>query len=259
MNAAHTGGWPRQAPDPVTLTVGILAFNEVRHLEGTCVAVLEAISITGICGSVFIIDDGSFDGTSQLMVDLCRRYGNVNGFRHETNHGVGAGVRSVVAHADGEYVMFVPGDNSYSVETIAEVVAHIGSSDIVVGQRNRGTVTLLRYCIRIAVRASTRLWSPSSRIDPGGLNGYRLDLLRSSLSTVEGHLMMTETCMRMATMKPSVVVVDVEQIPLSHRRSSSVRVGNLITLARIHLRMVHFMVHRLTGDPADSAGENSRR
>jgi hypothetical protein len=242
VNSLLTGGSPGQAPDPVTLTVGILAFNEVRHLEATCVSVLGAFSSTGIRGSVIIIDDGSSDGTSELMVDLCRRYGNINGFRHETNQGIGAVARSVAAHADGEYVMFVPGDESYSAETIAEVVAHIGSSDIVVGQRNRGTVTLLRYCIRIAVRASTRLWSPSSRIDPGGLNGYRLDLLRSSLSTEEGHLMMTETCMRMATMKPSVVVVDVEQIPLSHRRSSSVRVGNLIILARIHLRMLVFMV-----------------
>jgi hypothetical protein len=48
--------------------------------------------------------------------------------------------------------------------------------------------------------------------------------------------------MRMATMKPSVVVVHVEQIPLSHQRSSSIRVGSLITLARIHLRMLVFMV-----------------
>lgn len=241
MNSLLAGGSLGQAPDPVTLTVGILAFNEIRHLEVTCLSVLEALSITGIHGSIIIIDDGSSDGTTELMVDLCRRYGNINGFRHEANQGIGAGARSVAAHANGEYVMFLPGDESYSAETIAKVVAHIGSSDIVVGQRNRGTVTPLRYCIRIAVLTSTRLWSPRSRIDPGGLNVYRLNLLRSSLSTVAGHLMMTETCMRMATMKLSVVVVHVEQIPLSHQRSSSIRVGYLITLARIHLRMLVFM------------------
>lgn len=247
MSAANTGDLSRQAPEPITITVGILAFNEERHLADTCVAVLEAIAITGVHASVIIIDDGSADGTSQLMDDLCRQYGNVRGFRHSNNRGIGAGARSIAAHADGDYVMVVPGDHSYGVEAITNVLSQIGSSDIVVGQRNRGTVTRLRYFIRVAVRATTRLWSPCSQIDPGGLNAYRLDLLRSSLSTLEGYLMMTETCMRMATMKPSVVVVHVEVIPLSHQRSSSFRVGNIIILACIHLRMARLMVHRLRG------------
>jgi len=245
VNSLLTGGSPGQAPDPLTLTVGILAFNEVRHLEDTCVAVLGAFAITGIRGSIIIIDDGSWDGTSELMADLCRQYGNVKGFRHSNNRGIGAGARSVVAQADGKYLMYVPGDNSYSVKSIVDVVSHIGSSDIVVGRRNRGTVTRLRYCIRVAVRTSTRLWSPSSQIDPGGLNAYRLDLLQSSLSTLNGYLMMTETSMRIAAMKPSITVVDIEQIALSHRRSSSNGVGNIIILARIHLRMTRLMVRRL--------------
>jgi len=126
MSAANTGDLPRQAPDPITITVGILAFNEERHLADTCVAVFEAMAITGIRASVIIIDDGSSDGTSQVMDDLCRQYGNVRGFRHSNNRGIGAGARSIVAHADGDYVMVVPGDHSYGVESIAKGLPKLG-------------------------------------------------------------------------------------------------------------------------------------
>ena len=119
-----------------TLSIVIPCYNEVATLEKVIDAVLE--SPVG-SKEVIIVDDGSTDGTSDLIRNkLEQRVARV--IFHEKNQGKGAALRSGFAVATGDVVLVQDADLEYDPRDYDSLLAPIaaGKADVVYGSRFSG-------------------------------------------------------------------------------------------------------------------------
>ncbi len=118
--------------DSLTLSVVIPCFNEVGTLE----AVVDAIGAAPVKTEVILVDDGSTDGTRELIRDhLETRVDRV--IFHERNRGKGAALRSGFEVASGDVVVVQDADLEYDPAEFSKLLKPIvqNNADVVYGSR----------------------------------------------------------------------------------------------------------------------------
>lgn len=93
---------------------------------------------------IIIVDDGSADGTREVLQALDHSY---KVFYHERNLGKGAALRTGFAHATGELVIVQDADLEYDPAEYGMLIAPIlkGEYDVVFGSRLKGSHTGLYF------------------------------------------------------------------------------------------------------------------
>lgn len=93
------------------LSVVMPALNERVNVGAAIRNTLAAFDDFGLAGEIVVIDDGSTDGTGDLVREVAARDERVRLFRHDAPRGVGASFWDGVGNARGEFVCMLPGDN----------------------------------------------------------------------------------------------------------------------------------------------------
>lgn len=86
---------------------------------------------------VVVIDDGSTDGTWNVLQSLQERYPFLRAFRHRTQRGIAEALRTGWLHSRGNVLVFYPADLQFKPEDIPRLVEPIldGESDMVTGYK----------------------------------------------------------------------------------------------------------------------------
>lgn len=107
------------------------AFNEVSSIEDT---ILEIQKLTPYFHDfeVVLVNDGSTDGTKEIVEKLANQYDFLTAIHHETNKGFGASYRTAFTNANCTYCMLVPGDNAHPSDTLVPILQSVGTADIVI-------------------------------------------------------------------------------------------------------------------------------
>lgn len=92
-----------------------------------------------------IVDDGSTDGTSDLLSTIDDR--RVVHVRHDVNRGKGAAVRTGAQHATGNYVVMCDADMEYQPAEIPSLLQPVleGEAEVVYGTRSFGSHTAYSF------------------------------------------------------------------------------------------------------------------
>jgi dolichyl-phosphate beta-glucosyltransferase len=121
----------------VALSVVIPAFNEVNRLPEYLSAVLGHLdSLYGKSFEVIVVDDGSQDGTAEMLKEVQCDWPQLQVLRHSVNRGKGAAVRTGILAASGELVLFTDADGATPISEerkLREAIA-IGA-DVATGSR----------------------------------------------------------------------------------------------------------------------------
>lgn len=126
---SQEGQQPQARPAPRT-TVIIPVYNEE---EGISVVLQKLAAVLDDSYEVLVVDDGSTDGTRQVALRFPCRV-----ISHEVNWGKAEAIRTGVAAARGENVIFVDGDDTYPVEAIPRMASALNDYDMVVASRTWG-------------------------------------------------------------------------------------------------------------------------
>jgi glycosyltransferase involved in cell wall biosynthesis len=86
-----------------------------------------------------IVDDGSRDGTSEILHALSD--GRLNVVIHPRNLGKGAAIRTAVEHASGDYMVILDADLEYDPQDIPKLLEPVldGRATVVYGNRTFGS------------------------------------------------------------------------------------------------------------------------
>jgi dolichyl-phosphate beta-glucosyltransferase len=115
-------------------SVVIPAFNEVERLPTYLDSVVAYLEGRDEPYEVIVVDDGSTDGTSD-MVDA-RRFASVRVVRLARNSGKGAAVRAGMLAARGAYRLFTDADGATPIQELKRLEpALLAGADVVIGSR----------------------------------------------------------------------------------------------------------------------------
>ncbi len=117
------------------LDVVIPTYNERETIE----EILRRVQATGLVNRLIVVDDGSTDGTRELLAQLNGAEA-IQVILHERNQGKGAAVRSGIQAANGDVILIQDADLEYDPRDYPELLRPIqeGLADVVYGSRFLG-------------------------------------------------------------------------------------------------------------------------
>lgn len=117
------------------LTVIIPVYNEANHIH----EILKRVQTTKLAGEIIIVDDGSKDGTRDILKKLNGKK-KVKVILHERNQGKGAAVVTGLRAAKGDILLIQDADLEYNPRDYPALLQPIleGVADVVYGSRFLG-------------------------------------------------------------------------------------------------------------------------
>ncbi len=117
------------------LTVLIPIYNEIHTIR----EILKRVQDTGLADEILLVDDGSVDGTREIL----KEFDGQKPFRvifHEKNQGKGAAVRTGIENATGDVLLIQDADLEYDPRDYPQLLQPLeeGLADVVYGSRFLG-------------------------------------------------------------------------------------------------------------------------
>jgi dolichyl-phosphate beta-glucosyltransferase len=121
---------------PIEVTVVVPAYNEERRLPPTLIDIIDYFDRKGMAYEVIVIDDGSRDGTAEVVRKFERVRQQVRLIQLPKNYGKGHAVRLGVLNSRGEKVLFADADGATPIQEFERLEKAISAgSDIAIGSR----------------------------------------------------------------------------------------------------------------------------
>jgi glycosyltransferase involved in cell wall biosynthesis len=158
------------------------AYDEAK----TITDVLDAVWALALEKQIVVVDDGSTDGTGELVERWREGRDDVVLLRQE-NRGKGAAIRAAIPHADGEITVIQDADMEYDPVDVPALIEPIvrGAADVVYGSRLSGGRPQRAYMFwhlvgnRFLSLLTNVLYNTTLSDMETGYKAFRTDVLRS--------------------------------------------------------------------------------
>jgi glycosyltransferase involved in cell wall biosynthesis len=152
----------------------------------TIVAVLDSVSALDLDKQIVVVDDGSTDGTWELVERWRDGRDDVVAIRQE-NRGKGAAIRAAIPHADGDVAVIQDADLEYDPADVPALIEPIerGVADVVFGSRLSGGKPQRAYMFwhlvgnRFLSLLTNVLFNTTISDMETGYKAFRIEVLRS--------------------------------------------------------------------------------
>jgi glycosyltransferase involved in cell wall biosynthesis len=143
-------------PAQPLLTVVIPAFNEAGNIHEVAAEALAALAKHGIMAfEIVFVDDGSTDGTTEVLKSLQLQDSRVQVCFHEKNRGLGAALKTGFKHSCGELLVWTSADGQITVDDILQGLPYMENNDIVIALRKAVRSTwraAITKCFHLLIR-----------------------------------------------------------------------------------------------------------
>jgi glycosyltransferase involved in cell wall biosynthesis len=112
----------------------------VYNEQATLGSVVERVLSVGLEIELLCVDDGSTDGSREILADLQQQYPRIRTFFQPRNMGKGAALRRGIEQATGDYLIIQDADLEYDPHDYSLLLAPLesGQADVVYGSRFLG-------------------------------------------------------------------------------------------------------------------------
>ena len=222
----------------VEISAVMPAFNEEGNLEQSVGRMAAALADQARAFEVIVVDDGSQDGTAELLAGLKAIHPSLRVVRHPVNRGYGAALRSGFAAARYPWIFLMDADNQFDPADVAVLLAAAADADIVAGYRKRRRDPLPRRLNAWAFfTLVTILFGRLARDVNCAFKLIRRDLLVRMELHSEGALINTEVFVLARQLHARVVEVPVQHYPRTSGRQTG---ANLRVVFRAFSELLAF-------------------
>ena len=228
-----------------SLSVFFPAYNDAPSLPGLLRKTFATLEPHVADYEVIVVDDGSRDGTGQVLEQLRREYSPwLRVVTHAHNRGYGGALRSGFAAAQKEFVFYTDGDGQYDVGELPRLLELVGPATGLVNgyklerhdPRHRVWIgTVYNFCARLLFRIRIRDIDCDYRL-------IRRALLAKIRLTSTSGTICVELVRKLELSGCQVVEVGVHHYPRLHGRSQFFRIRSLavtlLQLLRLWVRLV---------------------
>jgi glycosyltransferase involved in cell wall biosynthesis len=118
------------------ISIIIPAYNVVEHIKNVITATLDMKIIgEGENIEVIIAEDGSSDGTKEVVEEFAKRYENVILTSSSKRSGKGAAIKRGFEIAKGDIVGFIDADESIGIKDLENLFDALSNADVVIASR----------------------------------------------------------------------------------------------------------------------------
>ena len=164
-----------------TLDVTVLmpAFNEAPNLVEIVPRVLGVLEAQALRFEVVVIDDGSHDGTADIIAELGKRHPEVRLLRLRRNYGKSTALQAGFDHARGDVIVLMDADGQDQPEQIPKLLAALdGGLDLATGRRaQRDDRFVKRHSSRLYNRVTASVTGVAGSDFNSGLKAMRRDVM----------------------------------------------------------------------------------
>jgi SAM-dependent methyltransferase len=220
-------------------------YNEEEFIGTLLQRVLEAPLPEGLSREVIVVDDGSTDGSDQIVEEFAQQYpGVVKLLRHGGNRGKGAAIRTAVEQARGEYCLIQDADLEYDPREYPHLLKPLleGKADAVYGSRFMSVAErrVMYYWHSVANRFVTgfcNLVADVNLTDMGtGYKAFRTSLLAETPIRSDGFGLEPEITIKLARRGARIYEVPVSYHGRTYEEGKKIRSGDAIGIVLAILR-----------------------
>src|SRR3989338_7867982 len=235
----------------IQLSIVLPAHNEAENLPGLIQDVTAYLESLGWDYEIIIVNDGSTDGTQNILEELQIKNSRIISVHHPKNRGYGAALRSGFSAATKEWLFFMDSDRQFDIKEISKLANYIDKYYMVIGYRKDRQDHLIRKInagiFNIAVNLLFGLWV---RDIDCAFKLMRREIVNKANLESNGALISTELLVRAEKLGYKI-----KQIPVTHypRLSGQSSGGNI----KVILRAVkEILLFRLTGRTISGPKQN---
>lgn len=230
----------KQSPE---VSVLMPAFNEFENLEGAIIGVSKTLKKIVSAYEIVVIDDGSTDGTKELLTNLAKKYSFVTPVFHTKNLGLSMAIRSGITASHGQYVTQFHGDNDTAMDTITRLVRERKKADLIVSFMADDTVrTPMR---RIASVTFIQILTTLTGVKMKYFNGFficKTSLLRSVKLESTGYVLYAEAKIKLIKRGATFQEVPFTHVGRKNGMSKAFLPANLFRTATDVLKLAMWVV-----------------
>jgi len=161
-------------------------YNEAESVrEG-----IERLAALGLDAEIIVVDDGSTDGTAEILGSL----GGIKVVRNEENTGYGAAIKRGLEEASCDRILIIDADGSYPYERVPELLAGLDRYDMVIGARPSSSFSPVRRLPKAFLRALASFLCNRQIPDlNSGFRAFRKELAQRFLTILPSGFSLTAT------------------------------------------------------------------
>jgi glycosyltransferase involved in cell wall biosynthesis len=224
---------------PVELSIVLPAFDEEANIERALRAAGKAAERLCDRHEIIVVDDGSTDGTAELVRSAIRDDPRIRLVCHPENRGYGHALRSGFEAAELDLIFFTDADNQFDLEELEVFLPFIEHVDVVAGFRINRQDPLLRRFLARGWNAIVRVlfYVPVRDIDCA-FKLFRRDVFDDINLEAMGAMVSTELMVRLARSGKSVMEIGVTHLPRTAGRARGADPRVILRAVR-ELRSMH--------------------
>ena len=200
-------------------SLGILCYNEVENISTTIQKAHSVMIKLGQPFEILIIDDGSTDGSQELIKTTISNIPEATLIEHGVNKGIGEALHTFYSSACNENVVYTPGDGQFDYEELFLVPSFKAGYYVSFYRIENTTYSLFRNILTLINKKINAVFLGLRLRDVNWVKIYKNDDLKTLNLEIRSSLVESEISAKLFFLGRKIIEIESKYLPRAYGQS----------------------------------------